>query len=95
MKRQVTKDGNYHLNKHKASRSAVYSSGDLGGGTIELWVNTGPDSTAVPLKDEEDQTITMAEATQREVNHGTGVALYAKLSGSTTPNIMLVCEPLS
>lgn len=72
-----TSDGNYHINKHKDARSAIYISGTFGSATVTLQYKTGDGQ----FYNFSDGVFTSGD--QIPLEHGAGVKVYATITGST------------
>ena len=78
---KITEDGNYPINyngisKKNSTRSILYISGNLGGGTAALHYGDG--DTLVPLI---DGALTPGE--QYQIAHGTDIAIILVIAGSS------------
>ena len=82
---KITLDGEYKLEVDASSSSIIYVSGSDGGGTITLGYMD--DNGFVPLT---DGTLQVGE--QYEVNHGAGMYLFVKLTGSTGASITVITK---
>lgn len=85
----LTEDGNYHINKHKDSRSAVYTSGTFGTAEVTLQYLSG-DGVFHDLVDGN-----LSADNQVILEHGAGVKVFATVTNADpSTSVEIVCAGL-
>ena len=87
-------DGVYAVSTSELdSASALYVSGNKGGGVLTLGYKVG--DQFVPYLDDDDLPVVMNVDKQYEIRHGRGKNLYVSLTGSTGASVAITSNGIA